>query len=140
MLYSRGKGLYSDQFKALFSVLIPTRGPADSLQGELLRAVTSLAMECYENGNVTWQEDPDDHQPYVDLLRLCLLDLAVFGVWGVQGIARDLDTIQAIGEGRMEFDFPDGEDPYDRVTDRVVEWCNRYLTPLDLPAGYTPRR
>ncbi len=140
MLYSRGKGLYSAQYRELFNVLIPRKGVADSLQGELLRAITRLARECYDNGNVTWQEDCQDHQPYVDLLRLCLLDLSVFGVWGVVQIAQDLDTIQAIGEGREEFDFPDHEDPYDRVTDRVVEWCNRYLTPLALPNGYAPRR
>ena len=84
-------------------------------------------------------EDSKDFQPHVDLLRLCLLDLSVFGVWGVQQIASDLDTIQAIGDGQREFDFPEEEDPYDRVTDRVVEWCNRYLQPLDLPQGYAPR-
>ncbi len=140
MLYCRGKGRYSAQYRELFHILIPHRGPADSLQGELLRAITRLAMECYENGNVNWQEDAADYQPYVDLLRLCLLDLEVFGVWGVNGIQADLDTIQAIGEGRSEFDFPDGEDPYDRITDRVVEWCNRYLQPMALPRGYAPKR
>ena len=140
MLYSRGQGLYSAQYRELFNVLLPHRGVATTLQGELLRAITALARECYDNGNVTWQEDPEDFQPYVDLLRLCLTDLGVFGVWGVQQIARDLDTVQAIGEGLQEFDFPEGEDPYDRITDRVVEWCNHYLRPLDLPQGYAPRR
>jgi hypothetical protein len=140
MLYSHGKGRYSEQYRELFEVLIPSRGPAKTLQGELLRAITLLAVECYENGNVTWQEDAEDHQPYVDLLRLCLLDLAVFGVWGVQQIALDLDTIQAMGEGRMEFDFRDSEDPYDRVTDRVVEWCKHHPGAFDLPPEYAPRR
>lgn len=140
MLYSRGKGLYSAQYRELFNVLLPHQGIADSLQGELLRVITRLARECYDNGNVTWQEDPEDFQPYVDLLRLSLLDLSVFGVWGVQQIALDLDTIQATGEGLQEFDFTEEEDPYDRITDRVVEWCNAYLVPLRLPASYAPRR
>ena len=40
-----------DDFRRLWRELVPATGPADSLQGELLRAVENLRDESCRNGN-----------------------------------------------------------------------------------------
>lgn len=40
-----------DDFRRLWKELVPLAGPADSLQGELLRAVENLRDESFRNGN-----------------------------------------------------------------------------------------
>ena len=36
--------------------LVPPRGQASTVQGELLRAVEKLRWEAQENGNINWDE------------------------------------------------------------------------------------
>lgn len=36
--------------------LVPRSGPANTIQGELLRAVEKLRWEAQENGNINWDE------------------------------------------------------------------------------------
>ena len=66
-------------------------GQADTVQGELIRAVERLRDEAYRNGNVDWG---DGHVILVE-------------------------------------DPPEESDgPYDRLTDRVVEWSRAHPEPV----------
>ena len=50
---------YKAEYGDLFKRLVPARGPAQTLQGELIRAVDKLWFEGQDNGNVNWGPDFD---------------------------------------------------------------------------------
>jgi len=129
MLYSRGKGHYDKEYGKLWRDLVPRRGQANTVQGELVRAIARLAVESYKNGNLNWN---GSFRQLVTFLRKHLTDESVFDAPTIAQIKRDLADIGAVGNGSQGYDYPKGEDPYDRVTDRVVEWCQKNPKPIRL--------
>ena len=128
MLYSRGKGRYDIEYGKLWDQLVPRRGQANTVQGELVRAIGRLAVESYKNGNVNWN---GSFRQLIAFLRKHLADKSIFDAPTVAQIKRDLSEIGAIGNGSKGYDYAKGEDLYDRVTDRVVEWCQKNPKPID---------
>lgn len=49
--YWNSTGAYQKEYDELYAKLVPTSGSAASLNGELIRAVTRLSYEFYNNGN-----------------------------------------------------------------------------------------
>jgi hypothetical protein len=121
MLYAEGKGQYDAEEAALWKRLVPRSGQADTVHGELVRAIGRLASELYRNGNINWNPQ---FVRLVAFLRLHLLDPAVFPKEVLDQTEKDLAEIEAIGTDPFRWQPVHGEaDVYDRVTDRVVEWC-----------------
>jgi hypothetical protein len=119
VLYSRRRGRYDLAFAELWRDLVPARGPAPTLRGELVRAIGRLADEAYRNGNLNWNASFDAS---CDVLSDALQrEGGPFDTAARRGIADDLRCIRHAGPGPQI--SVDGEDVYDRVTDRVVEWC-----------------
>lgn len=127
MLYTNGKGRYQSEYKALWNELVPASGQAETVQGELVRVIGRLASEYYRNGNGNWDMG---FRMYTNLLHKHLRDARVFQPDTFAGIELDINVIRAWGSGTREMDYTDGEDPFDRLTDRVVEWCQHYPTLL----------
>jgi hypothetical protein len=127
MLYNRGKGRYDEEYGKLWKKLVPMSGQAKTVQGELVRAIGRLASESYRNGNGNWD---GGFRILVVYLKKHLADPKVFDKETVQEIKDDLADIGAIGNGTKNFTYPKGEDPYDRITDRVVEWCQKQPKPI----------
>jgi hypothetical protein len=127
MLYNRRKGKYDREYDVLWKKLVPMRGQAKTVQGELVRAIGRLASESYRNGNVNWD---GGFRGLVVFLRKHLADPKVFDAETVGQIKEDLADIGAIGNGTKGFTYPRGEDVYDRITDRVVEWCQKHPKPI----------
>lgn len=137
MLYLRGKGKYDREYAKLWRRLVPKSGKAATLQGELVRAIGRLASEAYRNGNINWDAG---FRAFVNFLHRYLCDRNVFDARTVTRTRKDLKDIGDFGNGSKNLEYLDGEDVYDRVTDRVVEWCRAHPDPLALPKGYAPKR
>ncbi len=110
-----------EQARQLWRTAVPRSGQADTVQGELLRAVEKLRDEAQRNGNQNW--DPG-FELLLDYLRMHLLDGHTFSDDERTGIAADLALI-------ANYDYPHtSDDVYDRLTDRVVEWTHAHPDPI----------
>jgi hypothetical protein len=107
--------------------LVPRSGQAETVQGELVRAIGRLATEWSRNGNINWD---DGFLRFVEYLREHLLRPTAFDKPTRDQIDADLREIEAIGEGTAGYSAWDEECAYDRVTDRVVEWCRMHPEPI----------
>jgi hypothetical protein len=112
---------YFEEARTLWRTYVPKHGQAATVQGELIRAVEKLRGEAQRNGNVNWG---DDHERLVDFVRHTLVGSGMFDAPSVAEIERDAQRL-------LDFDDPETEDgPYDRLTDRVVEWSRAHPEPV----------
>jgi len=92
-----------------------------------VRAIGRLASEFYRNGNMNWDEG---FHSFTDFLERHLRDESVFDGGTIRGIEEDLAEIRRYGEEEDEPPYEEGEDAFDRITDRVVEWCRHHPEPI----------
>jgi hypothetical protein len=104
---------YFDEARTIWMTKVPPNGQADTIEGELLRAVEKLRREAQANGNINWDEG---FEILIRFLRTHLLDAAIY--------PEDvLKATRAILGRISDPDRPVVEDgPYDELGDRVVEW------------------
>lgn len=118
---------YSEEARSLWRTSVPRRGQAATVQGELLRAVEKLRDEAQRNGNINWDSG---HEILVEYIRHKLLGSGLFDEVEDQQIATDLERLSA-------FETPEtSDDPYDRLSDRVIEWCRAHPEPV--PHAHNP--
>lgn len=108
---------YEDEARAIWREFVPPSGQAQTVQGELMRAVEKLRDEAIRNGNGNWDKG------FKRLLRYLehhLLDKAVFPESSrreTQGALRRIGFAMA----------PVMDDEiYDRLGDCVVEYYRHY--------------
>jgi hypothetical protein len=72
--YWNNTGVYQQEYDRLYKELVPNSGSADTLRGELIRAISRISYDWYNNGNINiaeakyttevvgqeWIEDIDD--------------------------------------------------------------------------------
>ncbi|NML41547.1 hypothetical protein HHL17_30465 [Chitinophaga sp. G-6-1-13] len=113
--HSVNKGNYFETAKLIWQKLVPKSGQAETVQGELLRAVEKLRDEAQRNGNGNFHENC--HGILVAYLRKYLTEESGFEREIIAGIDEDLDKLSS--KGRPYTD----DDLYDRITNRIVDWC-----------------
>jgi hypothetical protein len=119
---------YFNEARALWKAYVPKRGQADTVQGELMRAVEKLRDEAQRNGNVNWR---DDHVILIDYIQDTLINSGLFDDAAVREIKSDTTRL-------LDYDHPEtAGEPYDRLTDRIVEWSRAH--PDALPRQRNPR-
>jgi prepilin-type processing-associated H-X9-DG protein len=112
---------YAEEARTLWQTHVPARGQAATVQGELIRAVEKVRDEAQRNGNVNWC---DGHALLVGFVRHTLLTSGPFSAAVVAEIERDTGRL-------LDFEHPETSDePYDRLSDRVVEWSREHPDPL----------
>lgn len=111
---------YEEEARRIWASLVPRSGQADTTQGELLRAVEKLREEAVRNGNVNWNRD---HVQFARFLQTTLVSSGLFG-------PEDVTEIEADLRRAVDVDHPPDDELYDRLADRVVEWCQAHPTPL----------
>ena len=112
---------YPEEARSLWRTSVPRSGQADTVQGELLRAVEKLRDEAQRNGNLNWG---GGHEALVTYLRANLLGSGIVSKTAAQEIETDLDRLS-------RFEYPETSDaPYDRLVDRVIEWCRAHPEPV----------
>lgn len=128
MLYYDGKGRYQEECGELWRQLVPASGQADTVQGELIRVITKLEDECLRNGNGNWDMG---HRMFTNFLYKHLRDSNVFDAKTIAQIEADIAAIRDFGSGKQSPSYKeDTEDEFDRITDRVAEWCKAHPEPI----------
>lgn len=110
-----------EEARALWRTYVPEHGQADTVQGELIRAVERLRDEAQRNANENWRRD---HELLVEFVRDTLVDSGLFDASGVEEIQSDTERL-------LDFEDPEtGDELYDRLTERVVEWSRAHPEPV----------
>lgn len=108
---------FLDEAKQIWQQDVPKSGQAETVQGELLRAVEKLRDEAQRNGNMNWD---DGFEILLGYLERHLLDAAVYPPETL------LATTTALVRLRdAEHPFLD-DALYDDLGDRVVEYFRHY--------------
>jgi hypothetical protein len=118
---------YYAEAKRLWSTYVPKNGQADTVQGELIRAIEKLRDEAQRNGNGNWDRG---HQIFCSFLRDHLCRPNVFGGDAVNAILSDVSRLEDYEHPYLE------DDIYDRLTDRIVEWSR--MNPDPVPNKHNP--
>lgn len=113
---------YLEIGKYIWKTYVPKSGQAETVQGELLRAIEKLADEAQRNGNINF--NPDCHGILISYLRKYLTDTTLFDKQTIIQINKDLDTISKENEPYTD------EDLYDRLRDRIFDWYLKNKTPI----------
>lgn len=107
---------WQQEFKRLWKELVPPQGQANTVQGELIRAVGRLSDEAYRNGNHNFGRG---HKMFCEFIRVHLKDPTVFSAAELEEIDQCLDQI-------LDAAHPDLRGPessHCRLTQKVVRWC-----------------
>ena len=113
---------YLETGRYIWKTFVPKSGQAQTVQGELLRAIEKIADEARRNGNINF--NPDCHGLLIAYLRKYLLDEKIFDKETIRQTLKDLDRISVEDEPYME------EDLYDRLRERIIDWYLRNKTPI----------
>jgi hypothetical protein len=112
-----------EEAKHIWKTLVPKSGQADTVQGELIRAIERLRWEAQNNGNVNWDEG---FERFCDFIEETLAVTPPFDADALQEIHADISRLR-------DFEHPYLEDDlYDRLSDRTIEF-HRHL------GGIVPR-
>jgi hypothetical protein len=107
---------YFEEARDLWRTYVPRRGQAESVQGELIRAVEKLRDEAQRNGNGNGNGNWDDG---FEILAPFLRDtLASPGLFAPPNRRADRPRRRPTAALRHP---QTGDEPYHRLTDRVVE-------------------
>jgi len=108
---------YGEDAKALWQTYVPKRGQADTVQGELIRAVEKLRDEAQRNSNINWGKN---HVLLAEYLRDTLTHSGLFDEVATAEIQRDVARL-------LNYKYPEtSNEPYDRLTDHIVEWARAH--------------
>jgi len=111
----------------LWNGLVPQRGRAATLQGELIRIAGKLTDEAYRNGNDNWDDE------MAAMWRFVGENIADPGTFSAQQIAEIRNAVATI---IRDYDRPDvsGDgSPYYLLSQRVVDWCMAHPDPRPIP-------
>ncbi|MDC8005407.1 hypothetical protein POV27_15190 [Aureisphaera galaxeae] len=112
---------YLAEARYLWQNFVPKSGQADSVQGELIRAIEKLRDEAQRNGNINWD---DGHEILTNFIANTLVDSNVFSEKEKQKIEDDIEAL-------LDYEYPNTEDEiYDRMSDRIVEWYFQNKEPI----------
>lgn len=105
---------YFETAKVIWQKLVPKSGQADTVQGELLRAIEKLRDEAQRNGNGNFNQNC--HGLLIDFLKKELTSKNIFDQVTIDKINDDLERLSIKNNPYTE------DDIYDRITERIVDW------------------
>ena len=113
---------YLEVGRFIWKTYVPASGQAETVQGELLRAIEKIADEAQRNGNINF--NPDCHGILISYMRKYLTDTTLFDKETILQINIDLDTISKEDEPYTK------EDIYERLRNRIFDWYLKNKTPI----------
>ena len=112
---------YFEEAHEIWKTSVPSTGQADTMQGELLRAVEKLRREAQSNGNQNWDES---FEKLLSFLRENLTDLSALPPEEVAIVVGDVERLS-------DHIHPEtGDEPNDRLSDAVVLWARIHPEPV----------
>ena len=134
MLYYQGKGRYEKERKELWDRLVPEEGEADTIQGEMVRAISWIYREYCVNGNCNWYPGLR-YRNLATFLNRQLRKGGVFDRETIRQIQSEFNDMRTMGR-KWDYDFKrEREGLYDRMMDRVIEWCLHHPEPIPRQAA-----
>ena len=113
---------YLELGQYIWKTYVPKSGQAQTVQGELLRAIEKLADEAQRNGNINF--NANCHGLFIAYLKNYLTDSTVFDEQTIRQINKDLDRISVGGEPYT------ADDLYDRLRERIIDWYLKNTAPI----------
>jgi hypothetical protein len=110
---------YFNEAARIWRECVPKSGQADTIEGELLRAVEKLRDEAIRNGNTNW--DPG-FEIFLSLLESKLLDTTVYPEARLAVTRATLVRLRDFDRSCLD------DEQYDQLCDRVVEYFQYYGT------------
>ncbi len=112
---------YKQEVAAIWNNQVPKIGQADSVQGELLRAIEKLRDEAQRNGNQNWDDGFEILRQY---LAEKLGSSDAHNLLAKRKIKKDLVRL-------ADYSHPyTNDDLYDRLADVLVEWNKKHPEPI----------
>lgn len=108
---------FIDEAKAIWKNFVPRSGQADTVQGELIRAIAKLEDEAIRNGNGNWD---DGFELLLDFLHQHLLDPRVYSAETIESTSRALVSLREDDDAWLDTNV------YDALSDRAVEYFRFY--------------
>lgn len=108
---------YHEESIKIWEKYVPKTGQADTVQGELMRAVEKLAMEAVKNENHTWDESCEI---LVSYLEQHLLDTSVFDKSKFAKLSQAIERIKKYEEPYNNTHF------YNVLTEGIVDYYFHY--------------
>lgn len=135
--------VFNDELSVLWKKLVPKEGEAETIQGEMVRAIGRIKGEYYKNGFGNWYPM---YYKLAQFLATHLADENTFKPFTVAVIRADIralnaygNTVDEIGDPYETFHFSlfettDLEEAFGRLDAAIAVWCKRH--PELIP--YTP--
>lgn len=112
---------YIEKEKYIWETYVPSRGQADTVQGELLRAIAKLQDEAQRNGNGNWNEG---HEILANYILEVIEKEKMLDTKTLQQFRHDIARI-------LKFNSPYTEDDlYTRIAHIVVDFYMKYPEPI----------
>ena len=108
---------YFEEAKEIWQQFVPDSGQAETVQGELLRAVEKMRDEAIRNGNSNWDEG---FEMLLNYLNEKLLNKEAFNKDEIEETKKILKRLENYDEPYLEDDY------YDVLGDRVVKYYKYY--------------
>src|SRR5262245_26967512 len=121
--------LWGSEHCDLVDRLVPDSGPANTVQGEVLRAAMRVKAEFYRNGCGNWPADPEFFDGFVEFLIAHLCD-GTFDAETEVLVKNLLTRLRAYGHCDYPLRSEDEKWSLDKELDKVeqiaVAWCLRH--------------
>lgn len=112
---------YFEKAKYLWQNFVPESGQAETVQGELIRAIEKLRDEAQRNGNINWDIGHEILAKYIENI---LIQCKEFTDEQADQIKLDISRL-------LDYESPCTEDEiYDRLTNRIVDWYLKNEKPI----------
>ncbi len=111
---------YREKAKYLWKNYVTKCGQAETVQGELIRALGKLWDESHRNGNMNWDSGYEILAKYIENT---LINSGIFNSDDINQIKIDIATV-------LDYENPYLEDDlYERLECKIVDW---YMVNIDL--------
>jgi hypothetical protein len=114
---------WKERHAKLWADLVPDRGQASTVQGEIIRITGRLADEANRNGNVNWDAG---HEVWCDYLERTLTSGDAFNPQELRAIR------EALSRAR-DYEHPDTSrqgGPLYLLSEMAVRWCDAHPEPI----------
>lgn len=140
----------------LYKTLVPKEGAADTVQGELVRAIGRIQGEYYKNGMMNWGDGSGFYEDFKDYLEVWLKSEDSFDPFAKRLI--DADILQIVASGELGKAIAEGkssrsaifggnmllptsvEISHRRIAALVALWCERHSEPISYGKNKKRRR
>lgn len=123
---------WKKEHQRLWKAYVPAQGPAETLQGELVRIVGKLVDQAYRNGNCNWDADHET------MWRFVSDRITADQTFTDQDKVMIRETTEEIIRDEASPDLSGDGSTYYRINEKVIDWCMAHpeVIPFELDGSY----